>query len=306
MVMPTEYGRTQGQLHVPVLLSEAISYLNPRQGNTVIDCTVGLGGHAAAICALIGPQGTLVALDKDEKALSMARETLDPFPAKKFFIHKGFEELEAIARELSLGAIQCILFDLGISSFELEDQSRGFSFQTDAPLDMRFDAHAATRAYDLVNAMPEEKLALTIATFGEERFAKRIARAICRARMTGPIKTTGALRDIIIESVGRYYRGMRIHCATRTFQALRIAVNGELEHLTHALPSAFSVLAHEGRMCVIAYHSLEDRIVKQFFRAGHTAGTLRILTKKPVQPEEEEVVRNPRARSAKLRAVEKL
>jgi 16S rRNA (cytosine1402-N4)-methyltransferase len=308
MVIPVGYeDLAQGKtvFHVPVLAGEVINYLAPKDRDIVVDGTVGLGGHAQNICRHIAPGGFLIAIDKDEVALRHAEKNLAQCSLRKVFVKDGFEHLDTILSGLGVKEVRGILLDLGLSSLQLEDDTRGFSFNKNGPLDMRFDVHSSRRAYDIVNRAREEELADILHQFGEERFARKVAKAICRARDEGPLATTGALKDVIARSIGRHYHGRHIHCATRTFQALRIAVNDELRNLEKALTCAVTSLARGGRICVISYHSLEDRIVKQFFKGAHAQKIAAILTKKPVRPREDEIADNPRARSAKLRALEK-
>ncbi len=303
-------------MHIPVLYEEVLEYLAPHPGGRYIDATVGGGGHAEGILERSSPDGRLLGIDRDPAALKVAEERLARFGDRVVLIRGSFRHLGAAAEESTFTSVDGILFDLGYSSFQVEDPQRGFSFHAEGPLDMRFGPDTAVTAADLVNTLSEEELADLIFRYGEERQARRIARAIVRHR---PIRTARELGELIERTVGR--RGRRIHPATRTFQALRIAVNDELGALEEALPQAVGLLKPGGRLVVISFHSLEDRLVKRFFKqeatdclcpphvlvcqCGHRA-SLRILTKKPVTPSPEEVQRNPRARSAKLRAAERL
>lgn len=303
--------------HVPVLLEAVLAYLQPHPGGTYIDATVGGGGHAEAILEASAPDGRLLGMDTDPDALRRAQRRLHRFGHRVVLVRGNFGNLAAIARRRGFEPADGILMDLGVSADQLADPKRGFSFQLEGPLDMRMDPSLPRTAADLVNGLAEEELARVIRTYGEERFARRIARAIVRSR---PVRTTKELADIIERVVPRR-PGQRLHPATRTFQALRIAVNDELGALERALPQALEILRPGGRLVVISFHSLEDRIVKQFFHreardcicpprqpicvCGHKA-RVRILTRKPVTPSPEEVARNPRSRSARLRAVEKL
>ncbi len=304
-------------MHVPVLKEEVVAHLAPRPGGRYIDATVGAGGHAEAILERSAPDGRLLGIDRDPSALEVAGERLSRFGRRVTLVHGSFRELGRLARAHTFTGVDGILFDLGYSSLQLEDPRRGFSFHAEGPLDMRFDPEAPVTAADLVNKLPEEELARLIARYGEERFARRIARAIVRHR---PIHTARELGELIARVVGRR-RGVRLHPATRTFQALRIAVNDELNALEAALPQAIALLRPGGRLAVISFHSLEDRLVKHVFRreatdclcpphvlvcqCGHRA-SLRVITRKPITPSNEEVRRNPRARSAKLRVAERL
>ena len=292
-----------------------------------MDCTLGAAGHAWGILEASSPDGLLLGLDLDPQALEIARTRLEPFSERAILLQASYTTLQEQLRALGWGAVNGILLDLGVSSMQLDTPQRGFSFQADAPLDMRFDPHSRLRASDLVNDLSEEELAQLIYRYGEEEQARKIAHAIVRAR---PVYTTGELAAILINlSAGKQSAksrrkkgsGRLIHPATRTFQALRIAVNRELEGLESVLPQAVAALAPGGRLAVISFHSLEDRIVKQFFRresrdclcpprqpvctCGHKA-TLIELTRRPVMPDPDEISQNPRSRSARLRAAERV
>jgi 16S rRNA (cytosine1402-N4)-methyltransferase len=289
--------------HVPVLLKEAIDFLAVRRGGIYIDATVGLGGHSYEIAKRLGAPGHLIGLDKDPAALEIARRKLTAPAAdwpKITLLHRSFAE---IAKGVQPGSIDGILADIGVSSLQLNDPARGFSFQAEGPLDMRMDPHNERTAEQVVNHLDERQLADVIYEFGEERRSRRIARAICRSR---PIRTTAQLAEVI-SAAARPMKSERIHPATRTFQALRIFVNRELDDLKALLAAAPRILNSGGRVVVISFHSLEDRIVKDAFREGGNQDMhYRILTKKPVTASEEEADRNPRARSAKLRAAERV
>ena len=289
--------------HVPVLLKEAIDFLNVRRGGTCIDATVGLGGHSYEIAKRLGAPGHLIGLDKDPKALEIARAKLSgvDFP-QVTLLHRSFAE---IAEGQKAATIDGILADLGVSSLQLSDAARGFSFQAEGPLDMRMDPHSERTAEQVVNHLDERELADVIYEFGEERRSRRIARAIVRSR---PIRSTAHLADVISAAARPMNQAeRRIHPATRTFQALRIFVNRELDDLKALLAAAPRILKPGGRVVVISFHSLEDRIVKDAFREGNIKDKYyRVLTRKPVIASEEEQDRNPRARSAKLRAAERV
>ncbi len=302
--------------HVPVLPDEAIEGLRTERGGRFIDATVGGGGHAGRILAASSPDGLLLGLDRDPEALATAREQLSGFEERTTLVHASFADLKEVARAQGFAPADGILFDLGLSSLQLADDERGFSFRIDGPLDMRFDPTSSDpMAADLVNQLPAEALADLLYQYGEERQSQRIARAIVEAR---PLHTTGDLVRVIKETVGR--RRGRLHPATLTFQALRIAVNEELKALRAALPQAVDVLAPGGRLAVIAFHSLEDRIVKRFMRreskdcicptelpicmCDHEP-SLDVITQKPIRPTEEEIAANPRSRSARLRVAER-
>jgi 16S rRNA (cytosine1402-N4)-methyltransferase len=294
--------------HVSVLLKEAIDFLAIRRGGTYIDATVGLGGHSYEIASRLGPQGHLIGFDKDTHALELAEQKLSRIGGdnrpKITLLHASYAELPQSVPPASADGL---LADLGVSSLQFGDPARGFSFQAEGPLDMRMDPQGDRTADQVVNRMREEDLANVIYEFGEERRSRRIARAIVRAR---PIRTTAHLAQVISAALRsmKKDRGARekIHPATRTFQAIRIYVNRELDDLKALLAAAPSVLRPGGRLVVISFHSLEDRIVKDALRDGARAGIYNVLTKKPVEATEEEIDRNPRSRSAKLRAAEKI
>jgi len=295
--------------HVPVLLKEAIDFLAVRRGGTYIDATVGLGGHSYEIAKRLGAPGHLIGLDKDPAALAIARERLigsarvspDADWPEITLMQCSFAE---VGKRFSPKVADGILADIGVSSLQLDDAARGFSFQADGPLDMRMDPQGERTAEQVVNHLDERQLADVIYEFGEERRSRRIARAICRSR---PIRSTAHLADVISAAARPMNSEQRrIHPATRTFQALRIFVNRELDDLRALLKAAPRILKPGGRVVVISFHSLEDRIVKDAFREGSKEGYFRVLTKKPITATEEESDRNPRARSAKLRAAKKI
>jgi 16S rRNA (cytosine1402-N4)-methyltransferase len=292
--------------HVPVLLQEAIDFLAIRRGGTYIDATVGQGGHSYEIAKCLGAQGRLIGLDKDPAALEAVRTRLAQPPAelegdwpRVSLLHESFAR---VAEHVAPGTADGLLADLGLSSLQLEDTRRGFSFQADGPLDMRMDPRSERTAEQVVNRLDERTLADVIYEFGEERRSRRIARAIVRAR---PVRSTAHLASVI-SAAARPMKTQRIHPATRTFQAIRIFVNRELEELEALLQSAPQVLKSGGRLVIISFHSLEDRMVKDALREGAKRGMYKLLTKKPVVPRAAEVDRNPRARSAKLRAAERV
>src|SRR3989304_3031130 len=249
------------QIHAPVMVEEVVRYLSVQPGGRYVDCTVGGGGHSLAILEAAAPGGLLLGIDADENALQIARERLQPFAGSTLLVHANFRDLAAVCARAEFVPVHGVLFDLGVSSYQLGDEERGFSFQTDAPLDMRFGASQAVTAHDIVNSYDERELAGTIWRFGEEPASRRIARAIVRAR---PPRTTTELASLVARAVGGPRR--RTHPATRTFQALRITVNDELAALTQGLEQARDVLGQGGRLVVISFHSLEDRIVKQFLQ----------------------------------------
>jgi 16S rRNA (cytosine1402-N4)-methyltransferase len=293
--------------HVSVLLKEAIDFLAIRRGGTFIDATLGLGGHSLEIAKRLGPQGHLIGFDKDTNALELARQRLsgvggDNHP-KITLLHSSYAELP---QHVPPASADGLLADLGVSSLQFGDAARGFSFQAEGPLDMRMDPHGERTADQVVNHMREEDLANVIYEFGEERRSRRIARAIVRAR---PIRSTAHLAQVIsaaLRSMNKDHGAhQRIHPATTTFQAIRIFVNRELDDLKVLMQAAPGVLKKGGRLVVISFHSLEDRIVKDALRDGAKAGIFEVLTKKPLTATQEEIDRNPRSRSAKMRAAER-
>jgi 16S rRNA (cytosine1402-N4)-methyltransferase len=294
------------QQHVPVLLEETLEYLNVRPGGVVVDATLGLGGHSAAIARKLGAGGRLICFDRDAQAMTLARARLETLAEELGsempevrYVPRAFSE---IAEEIEPGTLDGLLADFGVSSMQLDEAQRGFSFRADGPLDMRMDPRSELTAQQVVNQADEEDLANMIYEFGEERRSRRIARAIVRAR---PITTTAELARIV-SAEAPPIKGEKIHPATRTFQALRIHVNDELGEIQSLLKSAGSLLKPGGRLVLISFHSLEDRLVKDAFKDAARAGVLEVLTKKPVVAKEQESLRNPRSRSAKLRAAEKI
>jgi 16S rRNA (cytosine1402-N4)-methyltransferase len=282
-------------VHEPVLVDEVVRLLGAAE--VVVDVTAGLGGHAAAL--LEAGAGRVVGIDRDPQALAMARERLAPFGDRFQALEGRFSEVEEIARRAGVDAADGVLYDLGVSSLQLDRAARGFSYRADAPLDMRM-GNQETTAADVVNDYPEVDLVRVLREYGQERFAGRIARAIVRARSRAPLQTTRELGAVVAAAVPKRRGGP--HPARRTFQAIRIEVNRELEELAASLPRAVQLLCPGGRMVTIAYHSLEDRIVKRFLREDER---LEVLTRKPVFASEDEVARNPRARSARLRAAQR-
>jgi len=289
-------------VHQSVLLHEVIESLNLAPGREILDCTLGGGGHARAALERITPGGRLVGIDRDEEALEKVRENLKNFRDETVFVRGNFRDLDSILASFGIGKVDGALFDLGLSSLQLEEAERGFSIKLDGPLDMRMDKRQRYDAAQLVNSLNEIEIAHILRDFGEERFSRRIAKAIVRKR---PLKTTRELSELVVSTVPHKARHGRIHPATRTFQALRIAVNDELESLRLGLDAAISHLKKRGRICVISFHSLEDRIVKNKFKDCKDRDILKIITKKPVTPQDEEVLINPRSRSAKLRVAER-
>jgi 16S rRNA (cytosine1402-N4)-methyltransferase len=308
--------------HVSAMLPEAIAYLNCFPGGVFVDGTLGGAGHAKVICEVIMPDGLLIGIDQDEDAIINAADRLKPYASILRLFHGNFAHLPDYLAQLKIDAVNGILLDLGLSQHQLESSGRGFSFQRNEPLDMRMDVRTPTQAQDLVNALGEEELGRIFREYGEERWAQRIARAVVARRRQAPIRTSRQLAELVSATVPRGSAArQKIHPATRVFMALRIAVNRELERLQQFLDIALDCLGPQGRLVVMSFHSLEDRIVKHHFRqlaqgchcpkdlpqcvcGGQPA--VRILTKKAVRPTDQETARNPMARSTRLRAVEKL
>jgi len=307
--------------HEPVLLREAVDLLAPRAGGTVVDATLGSGGHAEALLEALGPEGRLLGIDRDPVALEAASRRLARFGDRFTALRGNHDDLVELLRGAGAFVVDGILFDLGLSSMQLDDPSRGFSFLADGPLDMRMDPDSPLTAARFLADCSEDELQRVLRTYGEERMARAIARAVVRARAREPIERTGQLAAIVERVLGPGARRFRIHPATRTFQALRIAVNGEVQGLNLVVAGAVSILRRGGRVAAISYHSLEDREIKRSFRGLAERCTcprelpvcgcgrenlLRVLTRKAVRPGPEELADNPRSRSAKLRAAERL
>lgn len=290
-------------MHIPVLLEELTGFLNLKQGMVILDATIGEGGHAERILEKTGPDGLLIGIDKDEQALKLAAQKLSGFDGRALLFHDDFKNAVRILDEIGHSSIGGALFDLGVSSLQLNEAQRGFSIKYEGPLDMRMDQAQGFTAEDIVNREPLDELERILREFGEERFFRRIARAIVEKRRLAPIKTTAQLKELIERTVPRTGR---LHPATKTFQALRIAVNGELDAIDPAIRGVVGRLKKGARICVISFHSLEDRIVKNLFRSLKKEGVLEIITKKVVRATEEEKRANARARSAKLRVAERL
>ena len=306
--------------HVPVLYDEVMETLAVKPDGIYVDGTVGGGGHSSGICERLSEKGTLIAVDRDTAALEAAGKRLAEYKCNKKFIHANYSDVEAIA-EAAGGKVDGILLDLGVSSFQLDNAERGFSYMQDAPMDMRMNEDDSFTAYDVVNTYSEKELTRIIREYGEEKWASRIAQFIVRARSESPIRTTGELTDIIKAAIPAKARRTGPHPAKRTFQAIRIEVNDELGALRRGLEDIFSIMNPKGRFCIITFHSLEDRIVKQYFRSlcegdknsaeyiirGGVVGAKAVsITKKPIVATEEELANNRRSHSAKLRIIEKI
>ena len=289
--------------HIPVLLEETVEALAVQLGGRYIDCTLGTGGHAAAILERSAPGGQLLGIDADPEAIRIARERLSNYGGSVLLANDNFVNLQSICNKYGFMPVHGVLFDLGLSTLQLDSGGRGFSFRYDEPLDMRFSPAQEITAADIVNTFPEEEVAEIIRDFGEDRFSYKIARRIVKAR---PIETTFQLAEVVEKAVGG--RRGKVHPATRTFQALRIAVNEELSNLASVLEQAVNLLGFGGRLVVISYHSLDDRIVKYFMRqeGSREKPTLKVLTKKVIKPSLAEIQLNPRSRSAKLRVAERI
>ena len=307
--------------HTPVMLEKVLQSLRCKPGGTYVDGTLGGGGHARAILENTAPDGLLIGIDRDDDALLESEKRLQPFGQRKILIKGNFANIGEILTNLNIRKVDGILLDLGVSSHQLDTADRGFSFSLDAPLDMRMDQSSRYRAYDLVNLSPEKELKKVIWNYGEEPMAGKIARAILAKRASAPIRTTIELADVVCRAVRRQGVRKKVHPATRTFQAIRIAVNQELSNLSTAMDAGIDQLGQGGRFSIISFHSLEDRIVKETFRSREgrcqcppglpvcqcqREAKLRVLTRKPLRPEADESETNPRARSARLRTAEKI
>ena len=307
--------------HIPVLLDECIENLAIKPDGIYVDGTIGGGGHALRICEKLSERGTLIGIDRDRDALSASRDRLEGQSCRRILVQDDYADIKAILRDQGLEKIDGALLDLGVSSYQLDNVKRGFSYMQDAPLDMRLDQTGGLTAYDVVNGYDKDDITRVISEYGEERWAKRIAEFICDARKSKPIESTGELVDIIKAAIPAKARRDGPHPAKRTFQAIRIEVNDELGQIRAAVDDFCDVLAPGGRLCIITFHSLEDRIVKEKFSKRVNpcicppefpvcvcgrVGDVKKITKKPILPSEEEIEQNPRSRSAKLRVIEKL
>lgn len=293
-------------MHQPVMLKEVIDFLNLKPGDVVLDATVGLAGHAKGILGKILPGGKLIGIDADPSTLEVTDKALKDYKGSYALVNDNFRNLDAILSREGIKSLSGALFDLGISSYQIDGLERGFSIKHQSPLDMRMDPKGYLTAHDIVNEYDETELDEIIEKFGEERFHARIARYIVEERARNTIETTHDLANVICKAVGSRYMKSRIHPATRTFQALRIAVNDELGALEKGLKQVVSWMDVGARLCIISFHSLEDRIVKNLFKGYAALGMLKIITKKCVRPSRAEEIANPRSRSAKLRVSERM
>ncbi|MBA7530875.1 Ribosomal RNA small subunit methyltransferase H [subsurface metagenome] len=297
------FEQTPKRLHQPVLIKEVIELLQPRPGKILVDATIGSGGHSELLLGLIESSGKLIGIDRDKETLNIARERLKNYQTQLILLCDNFINLPHILKELDIEKVDGVLLDLGISSQQLSDAERGFSFQQDGPMDMRMSRTSRLKASDIINKYSPERLVKIFQDYGEERWSKRIARNIIGARTRKRIERTRELVEIIQRAVP--FKKTRIHPATRVFQALRIEVNGELDNLRQFLKEPERYLKTGGRLAIISFHSLEDRLVKESFREKIKQDVFKRITKKPIRPEQEEVLTNPRSRSARLRAVER-
>jgi 16S rRNA (cytosine1402-N4)-methyltransferase len=288
------------------MLEEVTNSLNLKHGGVVVDGTVGLGGHSLEILKAISPGGRLIGIDADSDTLKIAQDALKDFSGSFTLIKDNFRNIDRVLSKENIKEADAVVLDLGISSYQIENAARGFSIKHDSRLDMRMDRESRLTAYEVINRYSEKDLSEIIEKYGEERFHNKIARYIAYARQKKPIETTQELALLIRRAVGYRYRNLRIDPATRTFQAIRIEVNDELCSLEEGLKSAIFWLKSGGRITVISFHSLEDRIVKNLFKGYSELGILKIITKKPLTPSRDEIFNNPRARSAKLRVAERI
>ena len=293
-------------MHQPVMLDEVVSSLNLKPGHVVLDATIGGGGHAGEILKRIMPGGRLIGLDADDEAIKIASENLKEFAGSFKLINENFRNLDRVLSKESIKSLNAVLLDIGVSSFQLDNKDRGFSIKGPAPLDMRMDRRLTLSAFDIINRYKESDLSDIIYRYGEERFARRIARRIARERSARPIETTADLSEIVRRAIGSRKKYFRIDPATKTFQAIRIVVNDEMGALEEGLKKAVSWLDIGSRIAVITFHSLEDRIVKNLFKGYAGLGVLKIITKKPLGPSPEETAANPRSRRGRLRVAERM
>jgi 16S rRNA (cytosine1402-N4)-methyltransferase len=297
--------------HIPVMHKEVVEYLALPVGGVCVDCTLGMGGHTRLLAEQVGPSGKIIGIDRDRQSLETAKKNLASLGDRIVFVQDDFRNIDRILDGLAIKSVDGIVLDLGISSFQLDNEQRGFSIKANGPLDMRMDQDSWLSAYDLINSLTENELSLILKDYGEERWHNRIARRLVQERSLRPIETTKDLSDIVLKAIPAGQKWQKIHPATRTFQAFRIAVNRELESLDIALGKMVPYLKTGGRLCVISFHSLEDRIVKNKFRTFAQSGeaqsdSIKIVLRKPLSVSSQEEQANPRSRSARLRVAEKL
>ncbi|MDD5097573.1 MAG: 16S rRNA (cytosine(1402)-N(4))-methyltransferase RsmH [Candidatus Omnitrophica bacterium] len=294
--------------HIPAMLHEVVDHLALMPGQLIVDATLGTGGHSLEILKRITPGGKLIGIDRDEDSLNICRQRLSDFNGSFELVHANFVDLDQVLGKLGIDKIDGIIFDLGISTFQLKNAQRGFSFQEEGPLDMRLDKDSYISAYDLVNNLNESEISDMLWSFGQERWHNRIAHLMIQERKLAPITTTRQLADLVVKAIPHRYRRShyRIHPATRTFQAVRIAVNRELEIIESAIKKAVAILKTQARICVISFHSLEDRAVKLTFRQLKAEGLINIITPKPLTPLFSEIEANPSSRSSKFRVAERI
>lgn len=293
-------------MHKAVLVEEVIDNLNLQNGDVVVDCTVGAGGHSLKMLQHIAPAGRMIGIDQDSDILKIASENLKHYKDNINLLYGNFKDIDNLVNSVGVKRVDAVLYDLGVSSLQLDTPERGFSFKSEGPLDMRMDKAAAISAFDLVNNLPRYELRKVLSEYGQERYAGKIASLIVEKRKLRPIESTAVLSRIVTEAYPYKARFLKIHPATRTFQALRIAVNSELDILKISIDKAVDILNAQGRIGVIAFHSLEDRIIKNTFKRYASEQLLKIITKKPIRPKSKEIADNPRARSARLRVAEKV
>jgi len=293
-------------VHRAVMINEVLQNLRPKAGNIIVDCTIGDAGHTRSICQQIQPTGRLIGIDQDAEALNRASNNLKEYKDLCTLVHDNFRNLDNILDDLKISGADGIIFDLGLSSFQIETAERGFSFRYPGPLDMRMDRTSQLPAYQLINCLSQDEISKILRTYGEERWSNRIARYIIHARKKAPITTTTQLAEIVKKAIPARNWHRKIHPATKTFQAFRIIINQEIEALKQGLTAAIAHLNPGGRVCVISFHSSEDRIVKEKFKNYSRQGVLKIITKKPLIPSRAEISNNRRSRSAKLRVAEKV
>ncbi|MFC1629672.1 16S rRNA (cytosine(1402)-N(4))-methyltransferase RsmH [Patescibacteria group bacterium] len=293
-------------MHIPVLTKEVLEYLDPEPNENFVDCTIGGAGHAIYILERNKPEGKVLGIDQDLEQIKNCKAKLKNFSKRLVLVCDNFKSLEKIVEKEDFKSVSGILFDLGMSSYHPKESKRGFTFLKDEPLDMRYSSQNFLTAQEIINNWEKSEIERILKEYGQERFAKRIAKEIISARKLKIIQTTFQLVEIIKRSTPPWYHHQKIHFATRSFQALRITANDELGSLEKTLPQALKVLEKGGRLVVISFHSLEDKIVKNFFKKKDKEGSLRILTKKPIRPQKKELKMNPASRSAKLRAAKKI